>query len=382
MRTLTDLLTTPAGVEFLAERGAYGTLEQFRERLRSPPVATLQGAAGTDAPLLVCTFQQIYIDYHWSVLHKILALRDLARDPAVHSFFLWMDTDRTGSDQLHTSVAWPPGVGRIAPRKDSQDRELRYVPLARAQVERMLEQLVTQLAHTPERRRTGPKLRALREVCLQEDWPTLADFNHHLTAFLLDNALGYVPPAHRLADLLGRGVLVEQIDQFLNRLPAIVAIFNQAIQALADQDIDAQVVPIADDYLPLNYSCPVDSTRLRLRHEIKDGDHFAAARCHCGAEYRFYLGHQALSMATLAQTGRWSPTVWLPMFLTPLVSGLVVGRSSALYGLVFNEVLRQALDWSPVPMYVPPGLGGPAGGADTPDSLLYHYFYGMEANTS
>jgi hypothetical protein len=382
MRTLTELLTTPEGVDFLAARGAYTTPERFQAQLRPPAAGALRTALGVDAPLLVCTFQQIYLDYHWSVLHKILALRALAGEPtpapALHSFFLWMDTDRTGSDRLHTSPAWPPSIARIAPRKASEDRELRYVPLERAQVERMLEQLVTQLAHAPDRRRTGPRYRALREACLQVDRPTLAEFNYHLTEFLLHNTLGYVPPSRRLADLLAQGLLIEQIDHFLNRLPQIVAVFNAAIKALIAQDIDPQVVPIGDDYLPLNYSCPVDNRRLRLRHEIENGDHFAVARCHCGADYRFYLGRRTLALADLAQTGRWSPTVCLPMFLTPLVSGLVVGRSSALYGLVFNEVLRRALDWTPLPMYVPAGLGGPAGAA-TPDSLLYHYFYGMEA---
>ena len=106
-----------------------------------------------------------------------------------------MDTDRTGSDRLHTTVAWPDSMGRVVPRPLSEERELRYVPLERRQVERLLEQLQTQLAAAPDRRRTGPKYRALREVGLAQDWPTLAGFNHHLTTFLLDSALGYVPPA-------------------------------------------------------------------------------------------------------------------------------------------------------------------------------------------
>jgi hypothetical protein len=268
-------------------------------------------------------------------------------------------------------------VGRIVPRPLSHDRELRYVPLERGQVQRLLEQVLTQLAQAPDRRSTGPRYRALQAACLREEGSTLADFNAHLTAFLLDAALGYVPPAHRLSDLLGQGHLIAQIDHFLNRLPQVVSVFNATIAALQAADVDPQVVPIGDDYLPLNYSCPVDHQRLRLRHQIEQGDHFAGARCHCGAEYRFYLGRDTLSMATLAQTQRWSPTVCLPMFLTPLVSGLVVGRSSALYGLVFNEVLRQALDWTPVPLYVPAELGV-AGPAARPDSLLYHYFYPTE----
>ncbi len=376
MRTLTDLLATPAGVDFLAARGAYTTPDAFRAHLRPPAAGDLRAALGADAPLLVCTFQQIYLDYHWSVLHKILALRDLAQDPAIHSFFLWMDTDRTGSDRLHTTVAWPESVGRVATRPQSEDRELRYVALDRGQVERVLQQVQTQLANAPDRRRTGPKFAALRRAALAAEGPTLADFNQHLTTFLLDAALGYVPPAARLARLLDGGLLVAQVDYVLNRLPQVVAVFNAAHAALVAQDIDPQVPPLADDYLPLNVSCPADNRRLRLRHEVAQGDHFAAARCHCGADYRFYLGHDTLSVADLGATGRWSPTVCLPIFLTPLVSGLVVGRSSALYGLAFNEVLRQALDWTPLPMYVPAGLGGPAAG--TPDSLLYHYFYGTE----
>ncbi len=41
-----------------------------------------------------------------------------------------------------------------------------------------------------------------------------------------------------------------------------------------------------------------------------------------------------------------------------------------------TAVLRQALDWPPLPMYIPPGLVAPGAEAAPPDSLLYHYFYG------
>jgi hypothetical protein len=100
--------------------------------------------------------------------------------------------------------------------------------------------------------------------------------------------------------------------------------------------------------------------RRRLAHKREGADHLAVAGCRCGTSYRFHLGGHRLSVAELAATGRWSVDVCLPLFVDGLVSGMVVGRSSASYGLVLNQVATQVLGTSPVPMLVP---------ADLPDAM-------------
>ena len=56
----------------------------------------------------------------------------------------------------------------------------------------------------------------------------------------------------------------------------------------------------------------------------------------------------------------------LPTLLNDLASGVVAGKSSAIYGMVLNRVLREALDKEPIPMLVPEGLTSP----DAPDARL------------
>jgi hypothetical protein len=120
----------------------------------------------------------------------------------------------------------------------------------------------------------------------------------------------------------------------------------------------------------------VDDTRLRLYHYVDGNDHFAVGACKCGQDYRFYLGSSTLSIAEIAETDRWSPDVCFPIFFNDLVSGFVAGKSSAIYLIVLNEVLRQVLDRTPVPILVPKSLG--ANGSEAPqiDSLIYRYFAG------
>ena len=56
------------------------------------------------------------------------------------------------------------------------------------------------------------------------------------------------------------------------------------------------------------------------------------------------------------------------------MSGLVAGRSSGLYMMVINEVLRQVLGVSPVPILLPAELEHLASSPEITDSLLYDYF--------
>jgi hypothetical protein len=137
-------------------------------------------------------------------------------------------------------------------------------------------------------------------------------------------------------------------------------------------DVNPQVAVLPDDYLPLYYSCDADDRRLRLRHDVTGTEHFAAGTCTCGADYRFPLGGGPLSAEAVTRTDRWSPDVCVTLLQNDLVSGVVAGKSSAMYGLVLNEVLTRVLGREPVPVLVPADLGAAPGSEPTP-SLLYQY---------
>jgi hypothetical protein len=59
--------------------------------------------------------------------------------------------------------------------------------------------------------------------------------------------------------------------------------------------------------------------------------------------------------------------------LNDLSSGVVAGKSSALYGIVLNEVLRTVLGKRPVPMLVPKALAQDGQSDGGVDSVLHRY---------
>jgi hypothetical protein len=216
----------------------------------------------------------------------------------------------------------------------------------------------------------------LRTFFADPNGATLSQFNLRLSEFLLAQVLDFTPRSLLLSELLDAPAIWEQVDAVLNDLAGLVRVFNEARQDLADRDIDPQVGPLDEYYLPLFYSCEADATRLRLYHQVERGDHFAATDCKCGRSYRFYLGNGRLSVAEVAQSRRWSLDVCFPILLNDFVSGYVAGKSSTLYLIVLNQVLRQVLAKQPVPILVPESLGHAAPPPHGADSLLYRYFAG------
>jgi hypothetical protein len=162
----------------------------------------------------------------------------------------------------------------------------------------------------------------------------------------------------------------------------VVTVFNAAIDTLVAADVDPQVRPLGPDFLPLRYSCDRDDRRCTLTHERSGVDHFAVTTCACGARYRFHLGTGSLSIGDLGATGRWSVDVTLPMYLNDLASGLVAGQSSALYGLVLNDVLEKVLARRSIPMLIPADLpailagSSRGGGPEVAPGLLTQYLSG------
>ncbi len=382
MQSLSDLLNTAEGVHFLHAEGVFVSPEMFRKQLKLPVKGDLAVALGAENKKLVCSGQQIYVDYRQSVLRKIEILHETAVDETLFPFFLWVDTDRAGSDNLISKFAWPPpskkGPITILP-PNCKDVEMRFAPLDETILLSAIDKLGTYLRQSG-KHIEGAKERyqALRMIFANNECAVLSEFNLHLTDFLLHAVFGYTPPAMMLSTVLEQDVFVAEVDLFVNHIGEVVTVFNNAVQNLRQQNINPQLKPLADNYLPLFYSCDADNKRLRLFHHIENDDHYAVSRCKCGQEYKFYLGqNNDLSIADLARSKRWSPDVCFPIFLNDFVSGFVAGKSSALYLIVINAVLRQVLGKTAVPILAPIHLELPDNIQF--DSLIFRYLAGIKS---
>jgi hypothetical protein len=377
MQTLADLMRSPQGQQWLASKGVFTSREQFAERLKIPIKPDLATILDVNGKKLICSGQQLYIDYHQSVLSKILTLREFKDNPELFPFFLWVDTDRSGSDNLITKFAWPvdskKGPIRITP-SGMKDIESRFVQLDPVQLRSAIDKLGTHLRQSNVIRKSAKaKYLELRTFFDRASAGILSDFNYELTYFLLNKHLGYSPNAVILSDAINRGLITEEVNLLINHLDEVIKVFNASVQSMQELGIDPQVEIRDSDYLPLFYSCNVDNLRLRLKHVVESGGHFAVATCKCGETYRFNLGQNTLSIAKIAETQRWSPDVLMPAFFNDYVSGYVAGKSSALYLLIINDVLQEVLGKTTVPILVPESLGKSNLAPDQVDSLLYDY---------
>ncbi len=382
MQTLTDLLNSAEGRHFLEAKGVFGSQESFIEQLKLPLKPNLALDLGAEKAKLLCSGQQVYVDYHQSVLSKIEILRDMNQDDTLFPFFLWVDTDRSGSDNLISKFAWPPpskkGPITILPPR-SKDVEMRFAAIDSSILMSAIDKLGTYLRQSGDNiEGAKERYQDLRAIFANNNADTLSEFNLHLTQFLLTHVFGYAPPSMMLSNILDQDALLEEVDLFVNCIDEVVIVFNTAVNDLSQQNINPQMKPLPENYLPLFYSCAADNRRLRLFHHLENNDHYAVSRCKCGQEYKFYLGqNNNLSITEIAQTNRWSPDVCFPIFLNDLVSGFVAGKSSALYLIVMNAVLRQVLAKTAVPILAPVNLELQDDTAVQFDSLLFRYLAGI-----
>jgi hypothetical protein len=381
MQTLTDLLNSAEGVRFLEAEEVFVTQEAFISQLKLPLKPNLAVDLGAKNAKLVCSGQQVYVDYRQSVLSKIEILREMKQDETLFPFFLWVDTDRSGSDNLISKFAWPPaskkGPVTILPA-GSRDVEMRFAAVNSTILMSAIDKLGTYLRQSGDNiEGAKERYQELRAIFANNRCETLSEFNLHLTDFLLTHVFGYTPPAMMLSTILEQKVILDEVDLFVNGIREVVQTFNEAVEKLIQQNINPQLKPLPENYLPLFYSCEVDNRRLRLFHHIDNKDHYAVSRCKCGQEYSFYLGQNSLSIAELAQTNRWSPDVCFPIFLNDLVSGFVAGKSSALYLIVMNAVLRKVLGKTAVSILAPVNLE--LQDNIQFDSLIFRYLAGINS---
>jgi hypothetical protein len=379
MLKLIDLINAPEGQEFLESNGVLVSQEEYKARLKPPANSALASFLGLeDSKKLICSGQQIYVDYRQSVLSKVAAMRDLEQDTDLSAFFLWVDTDRSGSDSLITKFAWPTNSKKgpigIAPSK-TRDIEIRFVDLDAAQLRRAIDKLGTHLHQSGvDRKGAKHKYQRLRGKFTDDEITTLSHFNHQITNILFNDHFGFSPRSVMTSEIINNEFVIREINLLLNNIDDVVMVFNETIDTLIEKGIDPQVRPRPEDYLPLFYSCDQDNKRFRLHHIIEGGEHIAIGACGSQHIHKFYLGNGTLSIDSLMETGRCSPDVFLPGFFNDMVSGFVAGRSSALYLIVLNAVLRQVLGKSTVPVLVPESLAEQNDSPDQIDSLIYSYF--------
>jgi hypothetical protein len=383
MHSLSDLLRSADGRSFLEARGVFADPGAFLDSLRLPADDRLNPLLGLQSGSpLVYVGQQVCCDYPNSVKRKFLAARDLIRQDRHAAGVLWHDMDRAGSDELAMRILLPLGADRTSIRlvpRSLREREPRFIEVDRGDLEEVLRRIAAWIGQgLPKERRPAARARLSRlsEVLLEARAETLAQANRALATLLLSDHMSFKAPSAFISELAGRHLLTEAINDCLANIDGFIAVLNEAIDVLIADDVDPQVRPLPPDYLPLRYSCPRDGSRLRLTREQRGADRFAVGTCGCGVAYRFHLGGRSPSLGELESTNRWSPDISLPIYLNDLASGLVAGRSSALYGLVLNEALSRALGRRPIPALVPPEPPNVDTDEHAPGSLLYEYLAG------
>lgn len=377
MRSVADLLREDAGRQLLADRGVYCDAEEFVRRLRIPADDALARALDLGASYPVYVHQQTQVDYPGSVASKFRAAVALRDHRDISPIALWIDTDRAKTASS-TIVIWSGREEfrrRLVPHRlrDVETRfiavDLDHVRTALTALGRWLDQRLPSPSRTTMRIRLAKLLDSLEVPTVQ----TLAEANLAISSLMLREVFGFAPPSMLVSNAAGSGMLESTVNGVLNEVHDIIAVFNAEVAALISADIDPCVHALPADYLPLHFSCPRDGLRRRLAHRREGADHLAVAACRCGSTYRFHLGARRLSVAELAATGRWSVDVSLPLFVDGLVSGMVVGRSSASYGLVLNRVATTVLGTNPVPMLVPADLPEAMPNPDRSNSTLFDY---------
>lgn len=383
MRSMGDLLSRADGRRFLESRGVVIGAAGFAELLRPPAHPGLADLLDLPpATRLVYVAHQTHSDLRQSVGSKFRAARDV-RGELLTPVAVWLDTDRAGSDKASTTITWPLPEGeasvRLVPQR-LRDLEPRFIPVERARLEEVTATIGGWIDRTvgdiDRRAQARDRLDVLSGAVLGEEVTTLARSNLSLASCLLHEHFAFRPSKALVSTIASRGLLTAAINDCLDRIDDVVVVFNQAVEDLIAADVDPMVHHLEDDYLPLHYSCDRCGARRRLRRERTRSDHFAVMTCTCGGGRRFHLGGRTLSLGELESTGRWSTDVTLPVYLNDLASGVVAGRSSALYGLVLREVVHKALGRRAIPVMLPDDLGVVLGDDSAVDSVLYEYLVG------
>jgi hypothetical protein len=379
MQSLNELIKSERGLDFLRGRGIFVDSAAFVQSLRVPARASLTNLLGVRPDcLLVYVGQQACSDYEQSTVRKFEAARDLGKYDDVVVTMLWHDMYQADAERFGTRILLFGGSkvrGLWLVPRSMGIGEPRLIPVDRARLQDAMKEFMSWIDNAPCASRPAAlaRVKRIEDAILSDGVKTLGHVTGAIASHLLREQLRFCPPSTSASTMVTQGLMTEAINEFLANIDAVVAVFNEAVEDLIARDIDPQVKQISADYLPLHYSCPHDGIRLRLAHERSGSDHFAVATCKCRTLHRFHLGSGSASLGELQSTGRWSPDVSMPVYHNDIASGWVAGRSTALYGLVFNEVLKKVLGRQPIPALVPAQLGAEPDEQASVNTLMHDY---------
>jgi hypothetical protein len=360
---LAALVARPDVRDALASRRIFNREADLVAALEPPTRDGLRTLAGCEHALVVYVGQQVAVDLAPSVVAKIVELsRLVGAHDELAPVLVWADTDRAGADNGTATIGWNDGVRLpgISVAARAKHRETRHVPVDPDALQRAVDKVGTYLFATMSDVGTRRRYRRLRDAFSADEVMWLSEFDRRLCHFLFQECLQFDPPSVFVSTLMSEGCLTGPLNGLLNALPDVISVFNEERSTFIGRGIDPRLKPLDADYLPLKWSCEADFSRLALRHEIVGGDHFAAAVCRCGLPVRLHLGSRRIDTTELIESGRVSPDVTLPLLLNDLVSGVVLGRSSARYGLVLNGVVERVFERKPTPGLIPGVLREPA----------------------
>jgi hypothetical protein len=317
--------------------------------------------AWTSAPVFGA--QQPYVDYYPAVLAKLDALEGVRP-----SFYAFADYAPLGSDPwlartLLPSVTAPDGLLRLHVHRANgaeRGKDMRFVSLpSAAALDGVRVKLVTTIKRTAQtlsrdassqdgsfsERDAFTRLRVLlaqqREAHARAR--SAAEFNAVWSARTF-RAVGFTLPLLSLGELLAHDAVLPSVAATLAAFVQHNALVAESVAEILQLDVHGTIpfAPKDARHVPLALADARSGVRRALRAERRGADWWLVT---AHGEEAFNVGRgdaHALEEFLRGVAGRWSPNVFVPVFLFRLgAAGIVSGRGSIRYSLVVAHVMRR-----------------------------------------
>jgi hypothetical protein len=360
LKNLADLLSSASGRRLLSEHNIHVSCDEFLTTLKTPKDSAPHMLGRRSGALPVYVHQQPSPDFSQSVVAKFRLLNNLRLMGGDHvePWYVAIDTDRAASSKSPTRIAWHR-AGRTEhtfrlTSPHSKYLEFRNIPV---DLDRLRDSW--QRIHTQVHRGCPPEMEQRLEEVGPHFFParttSYGEFSAGLGCFLLKRTLGETTNLLTLSNLQKLPAVTNSICRLLSRRQSFISAYNRKLAVLQSLGFDPGLRLLPPDYLPFFYSCPVDGERMRLSVQRTGLSWAAQGTSRAGRTYRFSLDDGS-NINTLMETGRVSLDITLPVHLSSLFSGLVVGKSSALYCMIMKSAAEESLDEQLCPMIIPTAL--------------------------
>lgn len=251
----------------------------------------------------------------------------------------------------------------IVSRKE-KSKQLSDITVNHSNVKKTLDQFRTVLFQTFGKSKTlNEKFKFFSQFFYNHD--SLVDLNITLSQHLFQNLLGGNKINYILSsDLFNYDFLENRINRIIINSDEIVESYNDKITYLEKLGVQVPLRYFNYSYIPLNVVCPNDKRRVALKKSDKNKFYY---ECSCGKNEIFIDSHNPLKSISKLN---WSFDVSLPLLLNSYVSGIVVGESSSIYGIVLNNAIKEVLKETPVSMILPVDYKR----ENLNKGLIYNYF--------